>query len=160
MKFLARILLATAFLVGLSGRSAHAQNGTSSTLRDTVARLDTQIFEAYNHCDLQTLGNLVSDDLEFYHDKTGLAVGKAPFLKAIQENICGKVQRTLTAGTLEVYPLEHYGAVEMGAHTFTHPGHAEDGTGEARFVMLWHQTDSGWKLTRVISYNHEPVATK
>jgi hypothetical protein len=57
---------------------------------------------------------MVSDDLEFYHDQTGLSVGKMPFLAAIQQKIGGKVQRALLSGTLEVYPLKGYGAVEIG----------------------------------------------
>src|ERR1700681_367727 len=56
----------------------------------TIQSLDTKLFDAYNHCDLTTLGAMVSDDLEFYHDQTGLSVGKEPFLAAIKQNICGK----------------------------------------------------------------------
>src|ERR1700761_6999381 len=85
--------------------SAAAVRQTPDSLFQTVAALDTRLFDAYNHCDLATIGDLVSDDLEFYHDKTGLAVGKKPFIDAIQQNICGKVERTLVAGSLEVYPL-------------------------------------------------------
>ena len=91
-------------------------------LTRTVTALDTKLFDAYNHCDLKTLGAMVSDDLEFYHDQTGLMVGKAPFLEAIQKNICGKVERTLVPGTLEVHRLKGYGAVEIGVHRFHHPG--------------------------------------
>lgn len=99
---------------------------------------------------------MVSDDLEFYHDQTGLSVGKAPFLAAIKQNICGKVERALLPDTLEVYPLKGYGAVETGAHRFHHPGRPEeDGAGEPpKFVMLWQNKDGAWKVTRVISYNH------
>jgi hypothetical protein len=131
--------------------AAHAQNPDS--LFQTVAALDTRLFDAYNHCDLATLGDLVSDDLEFYHDKTGLSVGKKPFIDAIQQNICGKVQRTLVTGSLEVYPLAHYGAVEIGIHRFTHPGHPED-VGDAKFVTLWQNKDGKWFVTRVISFDH------
>src|ERR1700682_1634170 len=118
----------------------------------TIQSLDTKLFDAYNHCDLKTLGAMVSDDLEFYHDQTGLSVGKAPFLAAIKQNICGKVQRTLV--TMEVYPLKEYGAVELGVHHFHHPGRSEDVAGDAKFVMLWQNKDGAWKVTRVISYNH------
>jgi Domain of unknown function (DUF4440) len=133
--------------------SAHAQN-TPDNLFQTVAALDTRLFDAYNHCDLATLGDLVSNDLEFYHDKTGLAVGKKPFIDAIQQNICGKVERTLVPGSLEVYPLAHYGAVEIGIHRFTHPGHPEEGVGEAKFVTLWQNKDGKWFVTRAISFDH------
>lgn len=138
---------------------ARAQtNAQSSTLFQTIQSLDKQLFEAYNHCDLKTLGAMVSDDLEFYHDQTGLSVGKDPFIAAIKQNVCGKVERTLVQGSLEVYPLKGYGAVEIGVHRFHHPAHPEDGMGEAKFVTLWENKDGAWKVTRAISYNHEPVA--
>ena len=68
-------------------------------LTKAVTALDKELFDAYNTCDLEKLGTLVADDLEFYHDKSGLAVGKKPFLDAIKNNICGKVTRQLVPGT-------------------------------------------------------------
>jgi ketosteroid isomerase-like protein len=129
----------------------------SGTLFDSIHSLDSKLFDAYNHCDLETLSAMVSDDLEFYHDQTGLSVGKAPFIAAIKQNICGKVHRTLVSDSLEVYPLKTYGAVEIGVHRFDHPGHPQDGVGEAKFVTLWQNKDGIWKVTRAISYNHESV---
>lgn len=126
-------------------------------LFDTLAALDRKLFDAYNTCDLGTISSLVTDDLEFYHDKTGLAVGKVVFLDAIKNNICGKVQRTLVPGTLEVHRLAGYGAVEIGRHRFHHPGHEQDGVGEAKFVTIWHLKDGNWQITRAISYDHEPA---
>lgn len=126
-------------------------------LFQTVQALDTKLFDAYNQCDLATLNAMISDDLEFYHDKTGLSVGKASFIAAIKQNICGKVHRTLVPGSLEVYPLKGYGAVEIGVHRFTHPGHPQDGIGEAKFITLWHYKDGAWKVSRAISYDHGPA---
>ena len=133
---------------------ARAQSGAiPDPLFTTIQSLDAKLFDAYNHCDLNTLGAMVSDDLEFYHDQTGLSVGKAPFLAAIKQNICGKVQRELLPQTLEVYPLKGYGAVEIGVHRFHHPGDPGNG-GDAKFIMLWQNKDNAWRLTRVISYEH------
>ena len=120
--------------------------------------MDTQLFDAYNHCDLKTLSALVSEDLEFYHDQTGLSVGKNLFLAAIKQNICGKVERTLVTGSMSVYPLKGYGAVQIGVHRFHQAGHPEDRGGEAKFVTLWQNKNGEWKVTRVISYNHEALA--
>ncbi len=129
---------------------------SSQELTQVVKTLDQQLFDAYNRCDLDKLGAMVADDLEFYHDKTGLSVGKQVFLEAIKKNICGKVTRELVPGSLEVYPLHAYGAVEIGVHRFHHPGQA-DNVGEAKFVHLWQSKDGSWKVTRVISYDHEPA---
>jgi ketosteroid isomerase-like protein len=142
-------------LLALSRLPADAQSvAQPDPLFKTIQFLDTKLFDAYNHCDLTTLGSMVSDDLEFYHDQTGLSVGKEPFLSAIKQNICGKVERALLVDTLEVYPLKGYGAVEIGVHRFHHPGHPEDGMGDAKFVTLWQNKDGVWKVTRVISYEH------
>jgi hypothetical protein len=123
-------------------------------LTKAVTTLDKELFDAYNNCDLAKLGTLVVDDLEFYHDKTGLAVGKQVFLDAIKNNICGKVTRKLVEGSLEVYPLNGYGAVEIGVHRFYHPGMPGD-VGEAKFITLWQYKNGAWKVSRVISYDHE-----
>ena len=100
---------------------------------------------------------MVSEDLEFYHDQTGLMVGKAPFLKqAIQaEHICGKVQRSLLKTLWRSHPLKGYGAVEIGIHRFHHPNEPDKcrrcrGLGDD-FGMM---TTGYGKLTRVISYDH------
>lgn len=135
-----------------------AREPTAAELERTVAALDARLFDAYNRCDLQTLGAIVADDLEFYHDKTGLSRGRAAFIEAIRNNICGKVHRDLVPGSLEVYPLHAYGAVEIGSHVFCDPRQmprcdpARSGT--AKFVMLWQNDGGSWKLTRVISYDH------
>ena len=144
-------------MLGVASVPADAQTKKEpDALFKTVQALDTQLFDAYNHCDLATMGAMVADDLEFYHDKTGLSVGKAPFIAAIKQNICGKVERRLVAGSLEVYPLNGYGAVEIGVHRFYHPGEPEN-VGEAKFVTLWQNKDGTWKITRAISFDHEPV---
>jgi hypothetical protein len=131
---------------------------SDAELTSAITALDTQLFDAYNTCNIDKLGSMVTDDLEFYHDKTGLMVGKQPFLVAIKNNICGKVTRELVKGSLEVYPLKGYGAVEIGVHRFHHPGTQDhDVLGEAKFIHLWQYKDGAWKVSRVISYDHETV---
>jgi hypothetical protein len=142
-------------LSALCGLRAKAQSDAQQDpLFLTIKSLDAKLFDAYNNCDLTTLGAMVSDDLEFYHDQTGLSVGKATFLAAIKQNVCGKVQRELLPQTLEVYPLKGYGAVEIGIHRFHHPGHPENGVGDAKFITLWQNKYGAWTVTRVISYDH------
>ena len=78
------------------GLPAGAQTAAEpGALFTTVQALDAKLVAAYNRFDLATLGAMVSEDREFYHDLTGLAVGRAPFLAAIRQNICGKVEREL-----------------------------------------------------------------
>jgi hypothetical protein len=124
-------------------------------LLQTIQSLDTELFDAYNHCDLEKFGSLLADDLEFYHDKSGLSVGRQALVEGIKNNICGKVTRELVPGTIEVYPIAKYGAVEIGVHRFHHPGHENtESVGEAKFIHLWQNKDGAWKVTRVISFDH------
>jgi ketosteroid isomerase-like protein len=145
-------LLLLAFPFSNQISNAQAQDHPDP-LYGTIQALDAKLFNAVNNCDLAVLGSMVSDDLEFYHDQTGLSVGKEAFLTAIKQNICGKVQRTLLENTLEVYPLNGYGAVEIGIHRFHHPNEP-DNVGDAKFVHIWHNNNGVWKITRVISYQH------
>jgi hypothetical protein len=152
-------LLLTFALLTLSTMAVAQAPGDDPTdatkpLYKTIAALDAALFDAYNHCELDKMGALVADDLEFYHDQTGLSRGRQSLLDAVKTNICGKVRRDLVAGSLEVYPLKNYGAVEIGVHRFHNPNIAGDVGGEAKFVQLWQETANGWKLTRVISFNH------
>jgi ketosteroid isomerase-like protein len=146
-------------LVLLCAISSPAQSQAPAAPDDlfkTIQALDSKFFDAYNRCDLTTLSSLIADDLEFYHDKTGLALGRQALLDGIKNNICNKVTRELVAGTLEVYPIANYGAVEIGVHRFHHPGQP-DNLGEAKFVHLWQNKDGNWKITRVISFDHQPL---
>ena len=153
-----RLLLLLVGVTAFFGASAKAQLAATDPLYKTVSGLDTALFDAYNHCDLAKMGSMVAEDLEFYHDQTGLSVGRQSLIDGVKNNICGKVQRELV-GTLEVYPLKGYGAVEIGVHRFTHPGDPGN-VGEAKFVQLWQLKDGSWKLTRVISFNHKAAPTE
>lgn len=122
-------------------------------LERTITALDADLFDAYNRCNLEKFGSLIDENVEFFHDKAGNTFGRAALVQAIKENICGKVTRELV-GTLQVYPMKDYGALEMGVHRFHHPGQVPDTLGEASFIQLWQYKDGAWKITRVISYDH------
>ena len=85
---------------------------TSDELFQTISQLDKQLFDAIDRCDMKAEASFWAADAEFYHDKDGLLVGGPQIVDAIKNNLCGKVKRELVPGTLEVYPLQGYGAVE------------------------------------------------
>lgn len=153
---LAAFLAASPALAQPAGdKSAGVAMAASDTgpLFEEIRSADTALFAASNRCDLETFGKFIADDLEFYHDMSGLSVGKADLLAKTRDNICGKMMRELVPGSLEVYPLPGYGAIEIGTHRFLHP--REPGNiGQARFIHIWQKKDGAWKLTRVISYDH------
>ncbi len=146
-------------LLLVAATGTHAQEPRAhDALVQTIAGLDTALFDAFNACDLKALGALVAEDLEFFHDNDGLSVGKQAFLNSTRQNICGKVRRDLVPGTLEVYRLGDYGALEIGVHRFHHPGRDDtEPVGEGKFVIIWQRSDGAWKMTRTISYAHRAV---
>jgi Domain of unknown function (DUF4440) len=136
--------------------AAHSHTAHSSAkdpLFQTIAALDKQLFDAVDRYDMDKVASFWAEDVEFYHDKDGLTVGREKIVSSIKNNLCGKVKRQLVPGTLEVYPLNGYGAVEIGVHRFLHPWAQDHGeVGEAKFIHLWQNKDGQWRITRVISF--------
>jgi hypothetical protein len=120
----------------------------------TIASMDSALFDSFNGCDLEKFKTFFIDDVEFYHDQNGLTVGAQTMTEQVKKNICGKARRELVAGTLKVYPMRGFGAVEIGVHRFYPPKKGSEPTGEAKFIHLWQKKDGEWKITRVISYDH------
>ena len=129
---------------------------SQAELDKAITALDAQLFDAYNHCDLVKFASLLDENVEFYHDQGGVTLGREKLTESIKNNICtGDTQRVLVPGTLKIYYMKGYGAIEMGVHRFLHPKtEAVNGTGEGSFVNLWQYKDGAWKLTRALSYDH------
>jgi hypothetical protein len=132
-----------------------AQSTSVQTLFQTISAQDSVLFNAVNACDLPTVESKFAENLEFYHDKNDPQYGRKIVVDGIKNNLCGKIQRELVPGSLEVYPIQGYGAVEIGVHRFHHIGAQDhDVVGEAKFIHLWRLKDGAWQITRVISYDH------
>ena len=124
----------------------------SKALYDSIVHMDSVLFGAYNICDLPTMAGCFSEDIEFYHDKGGLMTNKDSIMAATKKYVCGKVTRVLIAGSIEVYPIANFGAIEMGQHYFINneePKSAHHSIG--KFVHTWKNEEGKWRLTRVIS---------
>jgi uncharacterized protein (TIGR02246 family) len=157
LSVLRMLLLLPVLAVCLARADAQALESIKSQaeLDKAVAALDAALFDSYNRCDLEKFASFMADDVEFYHDQGGVTLGKEKLTDSVKKNICGKVSRELVPGTLQIYYMKGYGAVEMGVHRFHHPGHDDtEAVGEAKFVHLWQYKDGAWKVTRVISYDH------
>ncbi len=128
---------------------------SGDALVKTVNDLDTKVFDAYNHCDLDTFAKYFAEDVEFYHDKGGLMTSREAVVDATRRNICHKVQRELV-GKLEVYPIKDYGAIESGTHRFCQIG-SNSCQGEGKFLHIWRSKDGQWQMTRVVSYDHHAI---
>jgi hypothetical protein len=129
-----------------------ADDGKGGPLYDTILAQDGKLFAAFNTCDMSTLGTMVADDLQFFHDQDGLSVGRDAFVRSVRNNVCGKFTRSLEPGSAEVWPIPAYGAIEIGVHRFHHSDHSPDGIG--KFMILWKQASGQWIMDQSFSYGH------
>lgn len=120
-----------------------------------IERLDSLLFSAFNSRNVAAFGAMFSKDLEFYHDKGGLTdydyTIESLKRTAAQNN---GLRRNLVRGTMEVYPIPNYGAMQIAAHTFCHEENGKQDCGTFKFVHIWQKTTLGWRLARVVSYGH------
>jgi len=152
--------LALAIWLTAAAIQAQTQSAAAETkaLYETIAGLDAVLFDGFNTCDLDKFGNLLVEDVEFFHDKTGLMLTRKAVVASVKDNICGKVRRELVSGTLEVYPIPGYGAIEAGSHRFYEIAGGQDkAVGIGRFLHIWNQSNGQWKITRIVSYDHKGV---
>ena len=125
----------------------------------TVAALDGAVFDAFNKCSapdqLKLHASYFAPDVEFYHDKDGVTWTRQDMLAKTAKNACGNYRRELVPGSLRVYPIKDYGAIEMGVHRFCQvKSGACEGLGD--FLIVWTNQGDEWKITRVFSYAHRP----
>ena len=162
---LALCLLLLAATGATAGESVETSGeSTSGTLSDsglfeTLVVLDEALFNTFNRCELGRQRQYLDSNIEFYHDKGGLTVTRKKLMRAGEErcaNDAAVLRRELVPGSLEVYPIAGYGAIQKGEHRFylTLEGQAEQLVEIARFVHIWEQHDDGWRITRVLSYDH------
>ncbi|MBL7844346.1 MAG: nuclear transport factor 2 family protein [Cyclobacteriaceae bacterium] len=128
---------------------------TNNDLFKKIESLDSIVFTAFNTCDIEKFGSMFTKDLEFYHDKGGLT-NYTHTMNAIQGNCDRKLglTRTLVPGSMEVYPIGDYGAVQLASHRFCHMENGKEDCGTFRFVHVWKYEHQQWKISRVISYDH------
>jgi hypothetical protein len=131
------------------------QVSTDRQLYDEIVRADRVMFDAFNGRDLDGLMASFSEDLEFYHDKDGrltFSDVKAAFDRMFTSPEAPR--RELVPGTLRVYPIPRYGAMEVGSHRFCHVENGKDECGVFDFSHVWQNQGNRWRVTRVLSYGH------
>jgi len=145
------ITAATSFTASAQSQDTYSYKITDQKLYNTIVHMDSVYFNAYNTCDMATQAAIYSDSIEFYHDKGGLMTSKKDLLKALKDNICGKVTRVLVPGSVEVYPVGDWGAVEVGLHRFINHVESETPSKPDKFIVIWRHRNNQWQITRVVS---------
>src|ERR1700733_6282825 len=145
------ISLCTSITASAQSQDTYVYKPQSQALYNTIVQMDSVYFDAYNSCDMDKQAAIYADSIEFYHDGSGLQTSKKALLAAIKENICGKVTRALVKGSIEVYQIPNFGAIEIGLHRFIN--HAENNSVSRpdKFIVIWRHRNDQWQITRVIS---------
>lgn len=125
-----------------------------------VRRADDMFWRAYNACDLPGMMALLTEDMEFYHDRGGLTQTRAAFADALDDSLCGpsasRMRREPLPDTVAYYPLAGFGAVLSGEHLFyvRAPDAEERLDARARYFHVWRLVDGEWRMHRVLSFDH------
>ena len=133
----------------------HTQAQTSGPLFDEIAHQDSLQFDAFNSRNLDKLMNYFDSSLELYQDNTGVRnfdQTKQAFGGVFK--MAYALTRKLVSGTMEVYPIKDYGAIETGHHTFSHIENGQLQSATFKFMQIWQKKDGVWRVTREITYGH------
>ncbi len=117
--------------------------------------MDSVLFQAFNERDIEKFKTLFTEDLEFYHDTGGLTnydhtIG---FMESTAKTN-NQLKRKLVTGSMAVYPVPGYGAMQFGEHRFCHIENGKQVCGTFKFVHIWQRKNNEWKISRVVSYGH------
>ena len=128
-----------------------SQTATEISLRKSILQKDSLLFETkFNNRKIILFEDLISHDCEFYHDQSGVTVGKLDFTSDLKNDLFTleyRATRKIVPGSIIIFPLRNngnlYGALQQGKQKFyaTYPGKKPIMTSVALFTHLWLMRD-------------------
>lgn len=169
-KFSFRFIHFLYFFLQLFTIISKAQIRSDAELFKIIKSKDSLLFDiGFNKCDISQFEKLTSEKFEFYHDKGGKMLSKKTFIENTKNGLCKfssyQARRELLQGTMEIYPLKNkdtlYGVLQTGIHRFfeKNEGKEEVFGSIAKFTHIWELEKGDWKLTKVLSYDHQTKDT-
>jgi hypothetical protein len=118
------------------------------------------MFNDFNARNLEALKQYFDSSLEVYQDNIGVR-NYSQTINAFRDLFKQGylLTRKLVPGSLEVYPVKDYGAIETGQHTFLHFKNGKMIESTFKFMHIWQKKNGVWKITRLVTYGH-PEAWK
>ena len=150
--------------IALAPSATYAQAVVApASAEQEVRAADAAFWAAFNACDAAGMGRYLAEDVEFYHDMTGVTRSRDALVESMIKGPCGtpglRMRRQIATGA-KFDPVPGYGGVLSGDHDF----YATRGEGRealatrARFVAVWRRGADGWRMTRILSLAHVPIA--
>src|SRR5215216_3298377 len=66
--------------------SLFAFSQTDEQVKRLIFQKDSLFWIAYNKCDVESMASVLTDDVEFYHDKGGPSFGRDTLMAVIKKN--------------------------------------------------------------------------
>jgi len=153
------ILLTIIFLLFRIYVNAQTSAHTNRDLYTELVYRDSVVFANVYTCNTAKNETFFTDDIEFYHDKGGVTKSRKTLVEQLRNNFCGegktKLRRELVNGSMKVYPINKYGAVQLGEHRFYITENGKEAlSGVAKFIHVWKYERGEWRISRVFSYDH------
>jgi hypothetical protein len=133
-------------------------------VKQLIFQKDSLFWVAYNKCDVTGMGSVLTDDVEFYHDKGGPSISRDTLMGVMKKNLCGndnfRLRRAAVKNSVNVFVMRGndkvYAAIISGEHVFfvKEKDKKEYLDGRARFTQLWVLKDGQWKMSRILSFDH------
>jgi hypothetical protein len=156
LMLVAVIILASFITEGTEKKQAiQTDTPTSGPLYTEIAHMDTLMFEAFNSRNIEKLKQFFDSSLEFYQDNVGVQNYNETieaFTNLFKMDYV--LTRKLVTGSMEVYPIKGYGAIQTGEHIFSHIENGKYQEGTFKFMQIWQKKDNVWHVTREVSYGH------
>jgi hypothetical protein len=120
-----------------------------------ISKMDSLLFSvAFNKCYLALYEKIMSPNLEFYDDRSGLNTSIEIEISSFKDR-CSKpvsITRKLVSSTAHI--LGDYGSVKIGEDEF----YVNDKKMEiAKFISIWERTTNSWIVKRAISFDHKGI---
>jgi hypothetical protein len=153
-------IIVVAALLGISSfafksGSNQTDTPTSGPLYNEIARLDSLMFDAFNVRNINLLKQFFDQGLELYQDNIGVRNYNetvAAFTQLFEKEYI--LTRKPVPGSMEVYPIKDYGAIQTGQHIFSHLENGKEETATYKFMQIWQKKEGKWRVTREITYGH------
>ncbi len=158
------------FILIILLNTTKAQAGKTSAIYKTIMSGDSLLFSVgFNTCDVKQMENILSDRLEFFHDKDGIS-DKKKFMSDFRNGLCKspetyRSRRVLVDNSTQIYPMykngELYAVIQNGAHQFYERvnNQPEQLVGSAQFTNFWFPENGIWKLRKSLSFDHQAQQT-
>ncbi len=157
LKDLSRLLIFSILISGSVFAEETDSPKANVALEHQIREMDSLLFDvAFNNCDIELYKKIMSPNLEFYDDRSGLNTSFDIEVASFNDRCSKPLAVTRKLVNFSAHVLGEYGAVELGEHEFFVDGKKVE---KAKFIIVWEkQPDDSWVMKRTISYDHEPTS--